>query len=127
MLRLLTHLLKFPNDMFVAHEPLPCQKLNLCSHAETLGPLTLKQGPRFSGQGLPLRYKVPLNQGENAVGEQVGTDVEVASISGAKGESLWREAVLGDVCVGCGQDGALGGGEWPRGLRVVVRVVRAAM
>jgi hypothetical protein len=119
-----THLLKFPYDTFVAHEPFPRQKLNLCSDSETLGLLTLIQGPRFPGQGRPLRYKVPLNQGEDPVGEQVGTDVEVASIPGAKGESLRCEAVLGDVCVGCGQDGALCGVEGPSGLRVIVRVVR---
>lgn len=122
-----THLLQFPDDMFVAHEPLPRQQFDLCSHAEAVGLVALKHGPRLSGQGLPLRHEVPLDQGENPIGEQVGTYVEVAGIPGAEGEGLLCEAVLGDVWVGCGQDGALGGGEGSSGGGVVVRVVRAAI
>lgn len=104
-----THLLQFPNDMSVAHEPLPRQQFDLGSQAEALGLVVLEHSPRLSGQGLPLRHEMPLNQGENSVGEQVGTYVEVAGIPGAEGEGLLCEAVLGNVCVGCGQDGALGG------------------
>lgn len=124
---LLTHLLQFPDDILVAHEPLPRQEFNLGSYAESLGLITLRQCPRLRGQGLPLRHEVPLNQGEDAVGQQVGTYIEVAGIPGSEGESLLCEAVLRDVCVGCGQDGALGGGEGPRGVGVVIRVVGAAM
>lgn len=124
---LLTYLLQFSNDVLVAHEPLPRQQLDLGSHPETVGVLTLEERLRLPSQCFPLRHKVPLNQGEHAVRKQVGTDVEVASISGAEGEGLWCEAVLRDVCVGCGQDGALGGGERPSRVRVVVRMVRATM
>lgn len=123
-----THLLQFPDDIFVAHEPLPRQQFDLGSYAESLGLLTLiKQCPRLRGQGLPLRHEVPLNQGEDSIGQQVCTYVEVTGIPGAEGESLLCEAVLRDVCVGCGQDGALGGGEGPRGVGVVIRVVGAAL
>lgn len=123
----MTHLLQFSDDLFVAHEPLPGQLFDLGSYAEALGLLALRQGPRLLGQGLPLRHEVPLNQGEDSVGEQVGADVEIASIPGAEGEGLWCEAMLRNVCVGCGQDGALDGGEGSSGLGVVIRVVRAAM
>lgn len=113
--------------MRVAHEPLPRQQFDLGSHAEALGLVALKHGPRPSGQGLPLRHKVPLNQGEDSVGEQVGTYVEVAGIPGAEGEGLLCEAVLRNVRVCCGQDGALGGGEGSSRGGVVVRVERAAI
>lgn len=113
--------------MSVAHEPLPRQQFDLGPHAEALGLLALKNGPCLSGQGLSLRHEVPLNQGEDSVGEQVGTYVEVAGIPGAEGEGLLCEAVLRNVCVGCGQDGALGGGKGSSGGGVVVGVVRAAI
>lgn len=126
-----THLLQPPYDCPVPHQPLPGQHLDLPAHAQPLPGLPSlpgEQHPRPPHQGLPLRDEVPLDQAEDAIGEHTaGADVEVADITGAEGEGPLREAVLGDVGVGGGQDGALGGGVGLRGGRVVVGVVGAAV
>lgn len=62
-------------------------------------------------------------EAEDAVREDVGADVGVAGGPGAEVERPVGEAVLWDVGIGRGEDGALGGAEDGRRRRVVVGVV----
>lgn len=63
------------------------------------------------------------DQAEGALGQQVRADVGVAGVAGAEGQGVLREAVLGHVRVGGGEDGLLARVEDARGRRVVVGVV----
>ncbi len=72
---------------------------------------------------LPLRHEVVLDQAEGAPGHQVGADVQVAGVAGAERQRVLREAVLGDVLVGGGEDGLLARVEDACGRRVVVGMV----
>lgn len=65
------------------------------------------------------------DEAEGTLGEQVRADVEVAGVAGAEGQGVLREAVLGHVLVGGGEDGLFAGVEDAGGRRVVVGVVGA--
>lgn len=70
---------------------------------------------------------MPADEGERAARQDGGGDVGQAGVTGAEGEGTVREAVLGDVGVGRGQDGGLGLAEGEGVLgRVVGGVVGAA-
>lgn len=66
---------------------------------------------------------MPADEAEDALGQQVRADVEVAGVAGAEGESVVREAVGGDVGVGGAQQGAFGRAKGALGWGTVVRVV----
>lgn len=65
---------------------------------------------------------MPPDEVEDAIGEEVGADVEVTGVAGAQGEGLGREAVLGHVRVGGGKEETLDfvKGAWGWGMVVGV-------
>lgn len=107
-----SYLLPPPNDLAVPHQPRPSQSLDLPAHAGYLSLRAMaEQLGGAGGEGLALRDQVPTNQAEDAIGQQIRADVQVASVPGAEGQCLLGEAVGGHVCVGGGQEGALRGRE----------------
>lgn len=106
----------------VPQQPLPRQALDAGGHGG--GTRVLEDGVAARREGLPLRHEVVADEAEGALGEQVRADVEVAGVAGAEGQGVPREAVLGHVRVGGGEDGLLAGVEDASGGgRVVVGMV----
>lgn len=123
-----THLLPPPEDGRVPHEPRPGQRLYLPTDAGRGGLAVGREQLRgATGKVLALGDEVPADEAEDALGQQVRADVEVAGVAGAEGEGVVREAVGGDVGVGGAQQGALGRAEGPLGWKMVVGVVGTGM
>lgn len=108
----------------VPQQPLPGQALDAGGHGGG-GTRALEDGGAARREGLPLRHEVVADEAEGALGQQVRADVEVAGVAGAEGQGVPREAVLGHVPVGGGEDGLLAGVEDAGGGRVVVGMVGA--
>lgn len=117
------HLLPFANDAPVPLQPLPRQSLKLVRdgqlHAVVLGENLLAS----RAQDLPLRHQVVADKAEGAVRQQAGADVEVAGIPCTACKCFLREAVLGNMLIGGGEDGQLGVAEGACGQWVLVGVV----
>lgn len=113
-------------DFFIAQQPLPCQSLDLVRHLQrrrSVPRFVVEDGGAPRGEGVPLGDEVVPDEAEGALRQQVGADVEVTGVAGAEGQGVGGEAVLGDVAVGGGEDGLLGGAEDARRRRVVIGVV----
>lgn len=119
-----TYLLPSPDDLPIAHQTLPRQPLHLGLGAERGALGCLEELTATGREGEALRGEVVADEAEDALGKQIGADVEVAGIAGTKHQGLLGEAVLGDMGVRGRQEGLFLLVERAGLVWVVVGVVR---